>query len=405
MAPRRVGRYLLGEVIGVGSFATVHRALDERLDDTVVVKVLAENHSLNPEIRERFIAEGRALRRVRSPHVVTVHDLGESERQQPYLVLQHADRGTLAHRVAELRRAGRTPAAGDVLVVARQLAAAMEALHEARLVHRDLSPSNVLVTSAGAAQEHATVGTAEGVTVLGPDEHLLVADLGMSKDLAVSSGLTVAGGTSGFRPPEMDAGPAVIDTRADLWSLSSLMTWLCQDADLPPDLGRALGRSLSVDPEDRHPDVAAWLADVEQALAPPPPSAPATEDTDETSGPASTRHRLLGAVVAAALVALLLGLLTGWLLGSGGPDEATDSARIEIDGPAQVHVGEPAIFTLRHVGVDSWVWVLPTGLHIVDEEQITLTPTGAGSSEVEVTSRDAEGRTLATSHRFVVVDE
>lgn len=75
------GRYWLEEVIGVGSFATVHRAVDDRLEDTVVVKILAENHSLNPEVRERFIAEGRALRRVSSPHVVTVHDIGESERQ------------------------------------------------------------------------------------------------------------------------------------------------------------------------------------------------------------------------------------------------------------------------------------------------------------------------------------
>ena len=108
----QAGRYQLLEVIGVGSFATVHRARDEHLDDTVVVKILAENHSLNPEIRERFIAEGRSLRRVSSPHVVSVHDIGESDRQQPYLVLAHADRGTLAQRVTELRRRGWRPPSG-----------------------------------------------------------------------------------------------------------------------------------------------------------------------------------------------------------------------------------------------------------------------------------------------------
>src|SRR5690625_7532388 len=78
----RAGRYRLEEVIGVGSFATVHRAVDDRLDSRVVIKMLAENHSLNPEIRARFIAEGRSLRKVNDPHVVTVHDIGESERQQ-----------------------------------------------------------------------------------------------------------------------------------------------------------------------------------------------------------------------------------------------------------------------------------------------------------------------------------
>ena len=54
---RRIGRYRLVEVVGTGAFATVHRAVDERLEDTVALKVLAENHSLNPEIRERFMAE------------------------------------------------------------------------------------------------------------------------------------------------------------------------------------------------------------------------------------------------------------------------------------------------------------------------------------------------------------
>ncbi|MCM3660730.1 protein kinase [Georgenia satyanarayanai] len=146
MTVERIGRYRLEGVIGVGSFVTVHRAIDERLEDVVVLKVLAENHSLNPEVRERFIAEGRSLRRVSSPHVVAVHDIGETDRQQPYLVLEHADRGTLAGRVAELRGHGWTAGRQDVLAVARSLAAAVGAVHAGGLVHRDLSPGNILLT-------------------------------------------------------------------------------------------------------------------------------------------------------------------------------------------------------------------------------------------------------------------
>lgn len=82
MTARRVGRYTVGDVLGFGSFATVYRGVDDRLDADIVLKILAENHSLNPEIRERFIAEGRALRRVHSPYVVAVHDIGESERRR-----------------------------------------------------------------------------------------------------------------------------------------------------------------------------------------------------------------------------------------------------------------------------------------------------------------------------------
>src|SRR5690625_1420641 len=262
---RQVGHYRLGEVIEVGSFAAVHRARDERLQDEVGVKILAENHSLNPEIRERFIAEGRSLRKVSSPHVVQLYDIGESSAQQPYLVLELADRGTLEARVATLRARGWRATVPDVLAVARALAAALEAVHAVRLVHRDLSPGNVLLTSVPAA------GSAGEAYVIGADERLLVADLGLCKDLAVSSGLTVAGGTDGFRPPEASGSPAVVDTRADLWSLSRLLLWLCEGADLPPALDVALRRSLAPDPAQRHQDVAAWLADVEASLAPPVP--------------------------------------------------------------------------------------------------------------------------------------
>ena len=206
-----IGHYRLQDVVGVGSFATAYRAFDQRLEATVVVKVLAENHSLNPQIRERFIAEGRSLRRVGGPHLVTVHDIGQTPRQQPYLVLEHADRGTLRERVEMLWSQGWLATEQDVLAVARPLAAAVASVHRAQLVHRDLSPGNLLLAStAGTDVEAGVDPRADGApgTIGSPsaairaDERLLVADLGMCKDLARSSGLTVAAGTDGFRPPE-----------------------------------------------------------------------------------------------------------------------------------------------------------------------------------------------------------
>ncbi|MGD8150315.1 serine/threonine-protein kinase [Ornithinimicrobium sp. Y1694] len=396
-----IGRYRLGEVIGVGSFATVHRALDERLDDVVVVKVLAENHSLNPEIRERFIAEGRALRKVRSPHVVTVHDIGESTRQQPFLVLEHADRGTLTDRVKALRQQGWVASSADALSLARPLAGALEAVHEAQLVHRDLSPTNVLLTT----DETAETDSVPSAELVRPDERVVVADLGMCKDLALNSGLTVAGGTAGFRPPEMDGGPSVIDIRADLWSLSSLFDWLVEGADLPHALHDALARSLAPDPQDRHPDARAWLTEVEQALAPPEhvgdgEGGPVGRHTG--SGAGASSRRWLPLLLAAAL---LLGLGGGWLLGrTTDPPAATQSSRVEIEGPDEVTVGESASFTLRHLGVNSWVWVLPTGQHVADQESVTLSPTGTGRSQVSLLSRDTDGTELRTTHRFTVTE-
>src|SRR5699024_3912028 len=114
-----------------------------------------------------------------------------------------------------------------------------------------------------------------GAAVVAAGERLVVADLGMCKDLALNSGLTVAGGTAGFRPPDQD-GPGIIDTRADLWAMSTLLLSMCGQGHqpqehLPPALFDALHRSTATDPADRHPDVASWLADIETALRPPQP--------------------------------------------------------------------------------------------------------------------------------------
>lgn len=399
----RLGRYHLEEVIGVGSFATVHRATDSWLEDTVALKVLAENHSLNPEVRERFIAEGRSLRRVNSPHVLTVHDIGESERQQPYLVLEHADRGTLADRVATQRLQGWTASAADVLVTARGLAAAIEAVHDAQLVHRDLSPGNVLLTTAPAGwlvRDSALADDmAAGASVVRADERLVVADLGMCKDLALNSGLTVAAGTSGFRPPEQAGGPGIVDTRADIWALSALLAWLCEGADLPRGLSAALRRGQATDPDARHPDVAAWLADIEDALAPRPPQPGVTA--------ATTPPRRPRALLAVALVATLaLGLLGGILAGrwwSDSPAE-TDLATVAIEGPAQVRVGEQATFDAMVTGLDSWMWVLPNGRYVVDQASVSVTALTTGTNEVVLRGKDAGGTELETTHEVTVTD-
>ena len=94
--PDRLGRYAVHRRIGSGAFATVWLAHDEQLDSPVAVKVLADNWSADELVRQKFLEEGRFLRRVESPHVVTVYDAGELEDGRPYLVMTYADQGTLA---------------------------------------------------------------------------------------------------------------------------------------------------------------------------------------------------------------------------------------------------------------------------------------------------------------------
>lgn len=407
------GRYELGEVLGVGSFATVYRAHDELLNDTVVVKMLAENHSLNPEIRERFIAEGRSLRRIASEHVVTVHDIGESSQQQPFLVLALADRSTLAERVTTLRAHNWQPSNSDVLALVRPLADALEAVHTARLVHRDLNPGNILLATKPLAGETAPSTT----QLIRSDERLLLADLGMCKDLAINSGLTVAGGTAGFRPPEQ-ARPGMVDTRADIWAATALLAWLVEGSTLPAAFHNVLQRGMHTDPGQRQQTVTQWCAEIEEALigvgaaptSPPPPDlVPHFRDagtTLEDSLPTtvSGRPRITWLFSGLAVLTGAAGLMLGLLLGGDHYPSATDGASIAIDGPAEVSVGEVATFTAETEGIDSWVWALPTGTHLPDDAQTTITATKPGTNDIILRARDPNGEELEVRHRITVTE-
>lgn len=429
MTSEHIGRFRLDEVIGVGTFAIVHRALDERLDDVVAVKVLAENHSLNPDVRARFIAEGRSLRRVRSPNVIEVYDIDENERQQPYLVLEHADRGTLAARSAKLRAGDWLPSTVDVDVVSRSLAAAVDAVHRAGLVHRDLSPGNALLCS---VEEPGGVSSSP---VVGADERLVVGDLGMCKDLAANSGLTVAGGTDGFRPPEQRGGPATINARADLWALSALVVWLVTGdradrldvraafhrAGMPDRLAGALLTSLATDPSDRHADVGHWLADVQEAIAPTLP---------ERIGPTTLRHSgssrrrrrrwplAAGAAILFVVAVGLGGVGATWLDqrnrhqrvedAGGGRVRVVDkagSASLSITGPAKAVVGDEARFVATASGVRHWVWTMPNGDVLADKSDVRVRPSSSGSIELTLRARTADGKDLVANHELLVVDK
>lgn len=458
MTSRRIGRYRLLEVSGTGTFATVHRAEDERLGDVVALKILAENHSLDGEVRERFLREGRAMRRIESDHVVGVHDLGETDQQQPYLVMQYADRGTLAERVRARRAAGWRPHAEDARAVARSLAEAVSAVHRADIVHRDLSPNNVLLRSLPGATSDPSRTSGP---LVAPDERLLLADLGLCKDLARHSGLTAAGGTEGFRPPEQRGTPGYISPAADLWSLSALLVWLLtgrtpqDDEDVtdgvtrlgfPSALGDALAAGLVTDPGGRPADAAAWFAAVDGALGPPPadtatallstpvPNVPPPGAADESMGstlpdsslppteprpvgespPPSRRQAMRVIVPLTVVVALLLGGLA--LLGGDGTsvqDLSDDNVLVErmvgdatvaIAGPREVVAGQDATFVADVSGVRGWAWLAPDGT-VGELDRLTISTTSPGRAPVTLVAVSANGQLVTVTHELQVVED
>ena len=206
--PNRLGRYVVQRRIGSGGFATVWLAYDDQLDSPVAVKVLADNWTDDEHVRRRFQEEGRYLRRVESPHVVTVYDAGELDDGRPYLVMTYADQGTLADRLEASRLTGPDAAAlttPQALVVVRQVADGLQALHDRDIVHRDVKPANVLFRSVRS----------------GTDVRAMVGDLGLGKALDMSSRLTLVAGTPSYVAPEQAAAEPV-DARADQYSLAAI---------------------------------------------------------------------------------------------------------------------------------------------------------------------------------------
>ncbi|GIJ10267.1 protein kinase [Micromonospora andamanensis] len=195
----RIGAYRVERLLGVGSFATVWLAYDPMLDIRVAIKVLAENWHHDVRVRERFLDEARLLRQLEDDRLVRVRLVGELPDGRPYTVLDWADGGSLRERLAS----GPLPVTTALDLLA-EIAAGVAVLHRHRVVHRDLSPGNILFRS-----------TADG-------ERVLIADLGLAKALAAASGLTMRAGTPGFMAPEQDDALAIVDERADVYALGQL---------------------------------------------------------------------------------------------------------------------------------------------------------------------------------------
>jgi serine/threonine protein kinase len=261
---KQIGRYRLDAVEGFGAFATVWRGFDTELEIPVAVKVLAENWAHHADVRERFLAEARLLRRIHDPRVVRVHDIGTHE-DRPFFVMDYVSGGTVADRVSP------PLATADALRLAIESARAVQVLHDGGMLHRDVKPSNLLVDEAG---------------------QVLVADLGSAKRLAEASGVTVTTGTPAYMAPEQARG-APVDARSDVYSLGAVTYELLAGkqpydvADpgsllnrpndsrpeplagsrhLPRTLDHVLASSLATRPNDR-PASASALADALEQIA------------------------------------------------------------------------------------------------------------------------------------------
>jgi serine/threonine-protein kinase len=332
------GRYELGERVGRGGMAEVHRGTDVRLGRDVAVKVLREDLARDPSFHARFRREAQAAASLNAPSIVAVYDTGEdssSGTPVPYIVMEYVEGRTLRDVLVEEGRLLPQRA----LEVTADVCAALDVAHRAGIVHRDIKPGNVMLTRSGEVK---------------------VMDFGIARaaaDTSVTMTQTAAViGTAAYLSPEQARGEHV-DARSDLYSTGCLLYELVTgappftgdsavavayqhvredpeppssyDASLSPDVDAVVLKAMAKNPANRYQSAPEMRDDLLRAAAGEAVLATPVMEAATTLAPAAVvapppapdrrRRGLVYALFALLLVAVAIGvaLLVRSVLGPG----------------------------------------------------------------------------------------
>ena len=143
-AGTRLGPYEILSALGAGGMGEVYKARDTRLDRTVAIKILPEALTADPQFRDRFTREAKAIAALTHPHICTLYDVGHQDGID-FLVMEYLEGETLDTRLKK----GALPL-NEALNTAMQVASALDTAHRAGITHRDLKPGNIMLTKVGA---------------------------------------------------------------------------------------------------------------------------------------------------------------------------------------------------------------------------------------------------------------
>jgi tetratricopeptide (TPR) repeat protein/predicted Ser/Thr protein kinase len=205
---RRIGAYEVVGPLGTGGMGEVYRARDTRLGRIVALKFISSEVHTSRFARERLGREAQLASSLNHPNIVTVHDVGEEE-GHPYIVMELIEGESLQQRLDTGRFTTR-----EVLDIASQVADGLAAAHGAGVVHRDLKPQNIMLTSDGRAKIVDFGLSKLTRRSLDPDELTVIANELTAEHVVL--------GTAGYMSPEQVSGQRV-DGRADQFALGAVL--------------------------------------------------------------------------------------------------------------------------------------------------------------------------------------
>jgi hypothetical protein len=354
-AGTRLGPYDILSAIGAGGMGEVYRARDTRLNRDVAIKVLPELFASDPERLARFEREAQTLAALNHPHIAQIHavlDLppeGGSHTSagsgRAALVMELVEGEDLSERIARA-----AIPLDEALPIARQIADALAAAHDAGVVHRDLKPANIKVRADG------TVKVLDFGLAKAAGGHTDTSAATVTSPARLRPGFGEAGtevgivlGTAAYMSPEQARGKPV-DRRADVWAFGCVLyemltarlafggetvtdvvgaimraepDWNALPPDTPASVRRLLARCLQKDPQRRLRDMSDARFDLED-------SAPA-------AAPASVRERSARRDAVIALVAAVLSSLLVYgvlrVMGARAVDAPPATARLTLPTP------------------------------------------------------------------------
>jgi len=330
------GRYEVGELIGRGGMANVYRATDTTLGRTVAIKVLSDQYASDAEFVARFEREAQSAARLNHPNVVSVYDSG-ADGGTHYIVMEYVQGRTLAEMLAQDGRLLPERAIDITASVCDALAFS----HDNGIVHRDVKPANIMITTAGDVK---------------------VMDFGIARAASQDTVAQTAAvlGTAAYLSPEQARGEP-LDARTDVYSLGIVLFELLTGrtpftADypvalamqhvqetpvapsevvigIPMELDAVVLRALAKNPANRYASIGEMKQDLERAkmgqAVMAPPVAPTQAMSPTTAMPVGTAASDLiepgmspgakwgiGLLIAAIVIGL--GVLAFLLLGNGG---------------------------------------------------------------------------------------